>query len=286
MSALPHVVGPVTGHSHTHTVILLHGRDSEAEEFASEFFECEATGPGSDRTLPALFPTIRWVFPRAKALRSERFNIEMSQWFDMWSTEDPQERVELQIPGLQSSVDMILELIREEELLVPRKRMFLAGISQGFATAIAAFFAHGRGGFAGLCGFSSWLPLANEAASEVLKGEHIGQQTAAMQRLYLHNSNRQQEPSSPLQLISTPILLEHCHDDEVISIRNGTRMRDFLGQLGLSVEWHDYMDQGHWINEPQGVDDFVHFFPEKDTNFGDAWSHFGPSIVLDMVKLG
>src|SRR3954453_20909250 len=73
-----HTIGPTAGSSHTHTIILLHGRDSQAREFASEFFECEATctGPESaddDRTLPALFPTIRWVFPQAGALRSERF---------------------------------------------------------------------------------------------------------------------------------------------------------------------------------------------------------------------
>jgi hypothetical protein len=25
------------------------------------------------------------------------------------------------------------------------------------------------------------------------------------------------------------------------------------------VEWHDYEDGGHWINEPKGVDDFAGF---------------------------
>jgi predicted esterase len=134
MSASPYVVGPATDHSHTHTIILLHGRGSDAQEFASEFFESEVSEPGTDRTLPALFPTIRWVFPQAKILLSERFNMDMSQWFDMWSVEDPQERFELQIPGLQSSVDLVIDLIKQEELLVPRKKIFLGGISQGFAT--------------------------------------------------------------------------------------------------------------------------------------------------------
>ncbi|KAM0250210.1 hypothetical protein ACHAQJ_008703 [Trichoderma viride] len=259
MSASSYIVGPAAGHSHTHTVILLHGRDSEAQEFASEFFECEATGPETDRTLPTLFPTVRWVFPQAKPLYSERFNVEMSQWFDMWSVEDPQERSELQIPGLQSSAALITELIKKEELLMPRKRIFLGGISQGFATIIAAFFADGKGGFAGLCGFSSWLPLADQAASSILK-EDFFQQLAAMRRLYLHGSSKQQEPLSPLQMVSTPILLEHCHDDEIINFQNGTRLRDSLGQLGLTgCEWHGYEDGGHWVNEPQGADDFVQF---------------------------
>jgi predicted esterase len=130
---VPYVVGPATGERHTHTVILLHGRDSEAEEFACEFFESEATGPETDRTLPALFPTVKWVFPEAKPLRSERFDTDMSQWFDMWAVEDPQERSELQDPGLKSSIDLLTHVIREEELLVSRNRIFLGGISQGFA---------------------------------------------------------------------------------------------------------------------------------------------------------
>ncbi|KAM0462071.1 hypothetical protein ACHAPV_002428 [Trichoderma viride] len=255
MSSSPLVVGPATGHSHTHTIIVLHGRDSEAQEFMAEFFECEATGPETDRTLPALFPTVRWVFPQAKPLHSERFHIEMSQWFDMWSVEDQQERAELQITGLRASVDRVAKLIQEEELLIPRKRIFLSGISQGFATVLATFFADGRGGFAGLCGFSSWLPLAVQAVSEVdVFAGNSNQQLAAMQRLYLGR-----DELSPLQMTSTPILLEHCRDDEVIDIQSGTRLRDFLYQFDMEVEWNEYQDGGHWFNEPQGVDDFVRF---------------------------
>ncbi|PNP56723.1 hypothetical protein THARTR1_03419 [Trichoderma harzianum] len=255
MVASPFVVGPISGH--THTIILLHGRDSEAQEFASEFFECEATE--TKQTLPNLFPTVRWVFPQANLLHSERFGIKMSQWFDMWSVEDQQERAELQVPGLRSSVNLITELIKREELLVPRSNIFLGGISQGFATVLAAFFADGRGGFAGLCGFSSWLPLANQAASEIeLVNEETGQKLAAMQRLYL-GDDKQQMSLSPQQIESTPILLEHCHDDDIISVQSGILLRDFIDNLGLSIVFHEYESGGHWFNEPQGVDDFVMF---------------------------
>lgn len=141
MSLPTHVVGPKEGSKHTHTIILLHGRDSQADEFASEFFECEATGPDEeDRTLTALFPTVRWVFPQARTLRAERFDTDMSQWFDMWSLDDVQERSELQIPGLRDSVDLVIETIKEEERLVPRGRIVLGGISQGFATYVFSFF--------------------------------------------------------------------------------------------------------------------------------------------------
>lgn len=78
----------------------------------------------------------------------------------------------------------MLKTIKEEERLVLRERMFLVGISQGFATyvfvhifrprpqlfltlrgsrVLAVLFADGKGGFAGLCGFCGWFPLADES---------------------------------------------------------------------------------------------------------------------------
>lgn len=78
------VVAPTK--QHTHTVILLHGRDSTASEFASDFFESQDS---NDLTLPESFPCIKWVFPGSKLGNSARFKIAMSQWFDMWSVENP-----------------------------------------------------------------------------------------------------------------------------------------------------------------------------------------------------
>jgi predicted esterase len=131
-----HIVGPAHGHNHSHTVIILHGRDSDASEFASEFFECEVSSPDADRTLPALFPTVRWVFPQAEKIPSERFGTDMSQWFDMWSVEEPQQRPDIQAPGLRASIDHLAQIIKDEEGLVSRDHIFVAGISQGFATYV------------------------------------------------------------------------------------------------------------------------------------------------------
>ncbi|KAK4443563.1 alpha/beta-hydrolase [Podospora aff. communis PSN243] len=261
MSTTSYIVGPTKGFPHTHTVILLHGRDSDACEFASEFFECEASGTAADRTLTALFPTIRWVFPQARSLRSERFDVDMSQWFDMWSLEDVQERSELQAPGLRSSVDVVIETIEDEELIVPRQRIVLGGISQGFATSLAALFGDGKGGFAGLCGFCSWMPLATEIASFLRHNLDPSDRLVSMQRLYAGKlENGRQSAVLDQQLQTTPILLEHNQNDPVIAIENGKGMWDALGELGFRhVEWHEYEDGEHWINEPQGVDDFVNF---------------------------
>lgn len=79
-----------------------------------------------------------------------------------------------------------------------------------------------------------------------------------MQRLYLGDDKQQMSlPSQHLK--STPVLLEHCQDDEIISVQSGLLLRDFIDNLGLSVVFHEYETGGHWFNEPQGVDDFVMF---------------------------
>ena len=130
------IVYPVSG-VHDLTVIVLHGRDSTAAEFSSEFLENEASSsPDADRTLPALLPNVIWVFPQAELLRSERFDQDMSQWFDMWTTEDPQERSEIQMPSLNSSIALLMRVIGEGEKLISRSNIFLGGISQGFATQV------------------------------------------------------------------------------------------------------------------------------------------------------
>jgi len=243
---------------HTHTVIFLHGRDSNAQEFADEFFESEASEPaGRPRTLPDLFPGIRWVFPTAPALYSKRFDTTISQWFDIWSVEDPEQQVEIQMDGLKQSVAALLEVIRAEEIHVPRQNIYLGGISQGFATALSTFFANGQG-FAGLIGLCSWMPFANlleELTASSANDEHLSN---AVHRIYFD----QQSPkglSSPF-LRSTPIFLGHSIDDDIVPIRNGRRMRDVLVRsLRLDAQLHEYTDGGHWVNEPQGVDDIVEF---------------------------
>lgn len=264
MAPKVHTVGPQHGHEHTHTIIFLHGRDSTNDEFASELFESEAS-PGifnaidEQRTLAALLPTVRWVFPTAPLLRSERFDTVMSQWFDMWSVEDPDQRPELQISGLQVSVAALLDVIRDEEELVPRNNIFLAGISQGFAVALAAFFADGRG-FAGLLGLCSWMPFAGPV--DAIK-DHDGEQSVLGEVQVFYSGLCAVERSDTLDLaglMSTPIFMGHAQDDAVVPVENGRRMRGILtDRIRLSVFWHEYPEGGHWVNEPQGVDDMVRF---------------------------
>ncbi|CAK3740257.1 alpha beta-hydrolase [Lecanosticta acicola] len=214
---------------HTHTIIFLHGRDSVAKEFADEFFESEDSGP---KTLPDRFPSVKWVFPTAELLQSTRFDCETSQWFDMYSTEDPHENEDAQ--ELASSISRIQDLVAREAAIIGHENVFLGGISQGCAVAIHALLGGQErlGGFIGLC---SWLPKR-----EAVKGVD----------------------GTANQAIKTPILLCHARDDDVINISFGEELRDTLASIGMKPRWCEYADGGHWVNEPQGVDDIVAFLKD------------------------
>jgi dipeptidyl aminopeptidase/acylaminoacyl peptidase len=81
-----------------------------------------------------------------------------------------------------------------------------------------------------------------------LDEKDVGSRSTALQRLF--NPASQQ---TARQNYDMPILLQHSQDDDVIAIDNGMRMRDMLRGLQRNVDWHEYKDGGHWINEPHGV---------------------------------
>ncbi|EGX93557.1 Phospholipase/carboxylesterase [Cordyceps militaris CM01] len=260
-----HVRGPTQDHTHTCTVIFLHGRDSEAKQFADELFESEASvdlaaaANCHDRTLPGMLGTVRWVFPAAPLLRSQRFGESLSQWFDMWSVEEPEMKSELQRDDLVHSIQRVLAVIEEEEKLVPRNKIFLCGISQGFATAISLLLAEGQGGFAGLIGLCSWLPFSSQIEAKMTEHPPNASIFTCLQTLYRSEENQSILDAVPNKIRATPVLLGHAADDAVVPMENARRMNQILSALGLNVEWHEYEDGGHWINEPQGVDDIVSF---------------------------
>lgn len=155
-----HVVAPTV--VHMHTIILLHGRGSNAKEFASEFFESQAR---DDRFLTQIFPGYKWVFPCAAIRYAQGEEEEMHQWFDMASVQTPCHDPEgIQIPGMRESVSFIGDVIKSEAAEVGGlDRVFLSGISQGCATAISALLTIGEP-MAGFIGFSGWCPFGEVAA--------------------------------------------------------------------------------------------------------------------------
>jgi len=229
--------------SHSCTLIFLHGRDSNASDFKTEFLESQAS---DNRFLTDIFPTIKWVFPTSKQLYAARFEQDLYQWFDIWSVEKPEERKELQIDGLKESIRTVLNIIREEATLVPLEQIILAGISQGCATAILSLLLGGMklGGF---IGFSSWLPFQEE-----INRDHSLQTITDL-------LDRNVIISKISSALETPVLIEHCKDDDVVPSQNGEILCSTLETLGMDVKWKNYNEGGHWINEPQGIDDMVSF---------------------------
>lgn len=204
---------------HTHTVIFLHGRGSNASEFVADFFESQAS---DERCLQDIFPQIRWVLPTSGNLWTRKFG-NLSQWYDMRDIDNPAESEADQQQHIDSAVNRVLELVNQEAaVLVDLKKIILAGISQGCAVAIQALLKQDSqlGGFIGL---SSWLPSA-------LPLMHVAE---CVQR--------------------TPIFLSHSDDDDVIAIKYGKGLHDTLKNKKMSVEWHQYGHGGHWVNEPQGI---------------------------------
>ncbi len=79
----------------------------------------------------------------------------MDEWFDIYSLTDPSAREELQMEGLRESVGFLLKTIHDEiELLNgDASRLFIMGISQGYATGLIAMLA-GQVKLGGLIGLS------------------------------------------------------------------------------------------------------------------------------------
>lgn len=232
---------------HTHTIIFLHGRDSTAAEFAEELFESQAS---DDRTLPEIFPTIKWVFPASKMRNSARFNSDMSQWFDMWSIEEPSEKEEIQLEGIKESVAEILSIIRSEAELASPERIILAGISQGCATAIHALL-YGGVRLGGFIGISSWLPLKDKVAAPAANSL-MNDRLAQFRTLYDVDVDTYRVTDLPdisniegESALDTPIFLCHSQDDEVVPIKNGMELYSTLQDLGMKATWRSYEDGGH-----------------------------------------
>ncbi|KAN0099690.1 alpha/beta-hydrolase [Hyaloscypha variabilis] len=263
METTTHTV-PQQSDNHSHTIILLHGRDSIASEFACEFFESQA---GDGQTLPQVFPTFKWVFPASRMRNSARFESDLSQWFDIWSVEEPSEKKGIQIDGLRESIEEILDVIRGEALLVPQSRIILGGISQGCATAIHTLLYAGirLGGFVGFC---SWLPFQEDIAA--ITASSISHDTT-IRKIRSIFSGSDYEPASLTELkqksqgpaIETPVFLSHLLDDNVVPIQNGRELKRTISDLGFKTIWKEYEDGGHWINESQGVDDVIAFLKDR-----------------------
>ncbi|KAK6215194.1 phospholipase carboxylesterase [Colletotrichum tabaci] len=235
---------------HTHTVVFLHGRGDNAQNFAASL---AYSRDSRNRTLADAFPSFRWVFPQAKVGQSAAFpGGAVSQWFDIWNVSDFSEREGIQAEGLRESVAGIREIIASEARLLEGgwSRIVLAGISQGAATGVHTLLnldpPQGEDRLGAFLGFSCRMPFPGRTLAE----------TRAVLGL-------QDVPEGNILLRQTPMLLEHCADDPLVLVANGRVLRDTLLGFGAQVEWKEYPNGGHWFNSPAGIDDAVKFFESQ-----------------------
>ncbi|RBR17509.1 hypothetical protein FVER53590_12021 [Fusarium verticillioides] len=250
--------------SHTHTVVLLHGRGSSGEEFAHELLE--ETLLLDQSSLAQKLPSWRWVFPSSRELWSAAFEEDMPAWFEAHSLTDTIARQDLQIPGIRQSVSYIKTILDQEIERIggDTSRVVLGGISQGAAVAIwtllcldsverplGAFFAT-----------NTWLPfassienyLSNEQKSPIDAGTEFVAGMLAQSKVS-HPQSRERPPS-------TTVFLGHGTDDAYVDVELGRKAREIIIQAGFTVEWREYQgaeQEGHWFKAPEEVDDLLNF---------------------------
>ncbi|KAI9655666.1 MAG: hypothetical protein M1831_004818 [Alyxoria varia] len=242
----PFVVAPKA--AHTHTIILLHGRDGNGPDFAEELFDGKTTDDKpSLESIPAAANT-KWVFPSAHERMSSVFQEELQEWFDIYSLSDPDSERERQVEGLKESVEHIRSIIDEEMESLPASKIIIGGISQGFAVASHVLLScpHRLGGFIGLSG---WIPFQTDLR-QVLNSE------ISLSEFY---STRLGTGPATMTTTQTPVYVSHNIDDNTVEIEHGRAAGETLRNFGMRVTQHEYDDGDHWIQEPKGYSDLAGF---------------------------
>lgn len=252
-----HTVKPLG--THTHTIIFLHDRGSDATEFALKLFESHASA--TKLSIRDTFPSFKWIFPYAPKsvpahmVFEEGQPIATSQWFDIWDVGSPQDKRDGQRDGLSRNIEALVSLVNREiqEARISSEHIFLAGFGQGISIAVHALFRLDTP-LAGLLGFSGWLPFEAEVREISSAGDWDG--TLDQVRAITAGSQSSRTGESQLE---TPVFLSHSRNDHIVPAKNGGDLRDGLVSLGVKVDWHEYSNGGHWFQEPQGIDDLAAF---------------------------
>ncbi|RDW93418.1 putative Phospholipase [Aspergillus mulundensis] len=294
----PLTIPPLT--SHTHTLILLHGRGSNATLFGHEFLASTA--------LASRLPTTKFIFPTAAKRRAILFNrTPIDQWFDNWSLDEPNYRSEIQIEGLQETAGFLRTLIEEEARVLEAAnnlsrgdgygRIVVGGLSQGCAASVFSML----GGFAGdtepgqvdwrclggFVGMSGWLPFDGEISGllKMQEGADPGDddpfardsdgaeppvhvQTVNHVREILDlpplSKGNNSEDALFVPHLTVPVFLGHGSADAKVSVKLGERMASILADgLGMDVTWKIYEEFGHWYKMPDEINDIVLFLKDN-----------------------
>jgi phospholipase/carboxylesterase len=196
---LPECVEVQTTRAPAACVVWLHGLGADGYDFVPVVKELESLGA----------PAARYVFPHAPMMPVTINNgFVMRAWYDIRTADLGHREDENGIRASQASVEQLLA--REIERGTPRRRIVLAGFSQGAAIALQTGLRQAEP-LAGLIALSGYLPLAEKFAAE----RHAGS-------------------------AGVPILMAHGDADPVVPMQRAIRSRDLLASLGYSIAWHQY----------------------------------------------
>lgn len=273
--------------SHLSTCILLHGRGSNAERFGLEFLKAKTS---DGKTLGQCFPCMKFIFPTAKKRRSNLLSrMQINQWFDNYSLEDPSQKEYLQVAGLQETMEFVHEIIRKESRIVGVQNVIVGGLSQGCSMALHVMltFEDTLGGFVGMSG---WLPfrksidfiLAKASGNDSEEDDSIlfeflnesgrcedetteqmsdGRSDPAREAVNFvrENLSLSKLTNGKVACLETPVFVGHGETDEKVSFQLGEGIVFTLSSLGMDVTWKSYPRFGHWYKVPDEIDDIVLF---------------------------
>lgn len=245
--------------THKSTVIVLHGRGSSADQFASSFLTHLTSPPSEDyvsaKQFQSHFPNTKFVFPTASAVA---YNRSMThQWFDMWPLDEypPEHGQEIQLEGVRHSVTFLHSLIEEVASEVGAENVIVLALNRGCALGLVALLVWEGprlGAFIGMCG---WLPFRNTMLM-LLEGDdddglfehpsNDGEETSNVTNFEQVVNWIRQELDFPVleppdldmkdgSSLTTPVFLGHGIQDEKVPFETGKLTVQFLIGLGLML---------------------------------------------------
>lgn len=252
-------IAPKAPHTHTHTVIFLHGRGDNAVDFSNGITARNSWVDSQGRNPVAVFPSFRWVFPTAGwkpcARQAPGYPRAMSQWFDIWDHLNLRENEMLQQPGLTESVARVRGIIADEAARLGGRydRIVLMGISQGGATGMHTLLnlglpgiqAGGKQRLGAFVGVSCRMPFPERTLEETRRV--LGLDAV---------------PEGNEVVRNTPVMLQHCVNDPTVLFESGKQLRETLSAFGAAVTWKEYPEGGHWFKSPQGLEDLTKFLSD------------------------
>ncbi|KAK7414625.1 hypothetical protein QQX98_006562 [Neonectria punicea] len=280
----PPITAPPLSAPHTHTIIFLHGRGSNARKFHGPLLAAPAPTSASD--LRAALPHARFVFPTAPLMRSTKYRrCVIHQWYEGTGDWEPESRGEM-----RPAVEHLRGVLRDEVARVggEARRVVLAGISQGCAMALTSLLlweGDALGAVVGMCGYmplaSSLMAVFEEDDGRQLDGEDDGivfgsetdsddifekdsAQDAKPPLERAINELREEvevepvQPTEPFPFLSTPVFMGHGTEDKKVEYQHGQHAAKLLDRMGISVDFHTYPGLGHWYS-PEMLGHLVEF---------------------------